>query len=283
MLAATPDGAFAAPEKKTPAPAADARQEMKYDVYAGGFHVVAADLTVDLAKKDSYLLRLGAKTYGVLAKLAPWNGVFQTNGWYDKKKSSPQPEKHFSDTTFRDERELAEFLYNKNGSFRDYRMTKYENNKEEPAQEKPDPALSQNTTDVLSATLKVMNTIAKSGKCEGSDEIFDGARRYTLIYANSAQTELEPSDLNVYAGPATKCTVEVKPISGKWHKKPRGWMSIQEQGRERGKMPTIWFASMAEGEPAVPVKIQVKTEYGALMMHLTHYKGAGKALNLAQN
>lgn len=60
-------------------------------------------------------------------------------------------------------------------------------------------------------------------------------------------------------------------------------MSIQEQGRERSTMPTIWFAKMAEGEPAVPVKIRVKTEYGALIMHLTHYKGAGKTLDLPQD
>jgi hypothetical protein len=47
-------------------------------------------------------------------------------------------------------------------------------------------------------------------------------------------------------------------------------------------MPTIWLAQMAPGEPAVPVKIRVKTEYGTLFMHLTGYKGAGKSLQLAQ-
>jgi hypothetical protein len=254
-------------------------QEMKYDVFAGGFHVVSADLTVDLAKKNSYLLRLGAYTHGMLAKLAPWKGVFETKGWYDVKKSTGQPQIHTSNTTWRDEKEVVEFIYNKDGSFKEHRIF----NEKENGKQEPKPELSKDTTDVLTSTLAVMNKVAQGGKCEGTDKIFDGSRSYDLIFKHQKEETLKASALNVYSGPATECTIEVKPIAGKWHEKPRGWMSIQEQGRERGTMPTIWFAKMAEGEPAVPVKIRVKTEYGALIMHLTHYKGAGKTLDLPQD
>lgn len=266
-----------AAESTATKPVADARQEMTYDVYAGGFHVVSADLTVDLAKKANYLLRLGAATHGMLGRLAPWTGIFQTQGWYDAKKDKPRPDLHFSDTTFRNERELTEFFYNKNGTFKEFKKT----NEEQKGHEDIPPELSDGTTDVLSATLEVMSRIAQTRECVGRDEIFDGSRRYALVYGNSEETIVPKSDLNVYQGPATMCTVEVKPIAGKWHEKPRGWMSIQEQGREKGTMPTVWFAQMAEGEPAVPVKIRVKTDYGTLFMHLTGYNGAGKALKLA--
>lgn len=269
--AATPD---VAPVKK-PAIATDA-QLMKYDVYAGGFHVVSADLTVDLSKKTTYMLRLGAYTHGILAKLAPWHGSFQTDGWYDAKAAHPQPEKHESDTTWRDEKEVVQFLYNKNGSFKEYRIY----NKEKKGAQLPLPELSDNSTDVLSATLNVMNALSHGGKCEGAEKIFDGSRSYSLVYHEKKREVLTATDSNVYSGPATACTVEVKPMKGKWHEKPRGWLSIQEQGREKGTMPTIWFAQIAPNEPAVPVKIMVKTDYGALMMHLTHYKGAGKALDI---
>lgn len=250
---------------------------MQYDVFAGGIHAVEADLTIDLEKKTNYMLRLGAHTRGFLAKLAPWQGVFQTKGWYNSKKDIPQPQLHFSDTTWKEDRELTEFEYNRDGSFKEFRITENGKKKDEPQKKE----LSNGTTDVLSATLQVMNHIAESGKCEGSDEIYDGERRYKLIFANSKQVKMEKSSYNVYAGPATECTVEVKPISGKWHKKPRGWMSIQEQGREKGKMPTIWFAQMSPGEPAIPVKIRVKTDYGSLFMHLTSYQGAGRSLKIA--
>lgn len=257
--------------------AADGRQKMHYDVYAGGFHVVSADLNVNLSQKSRYTLGLGAYTHGMLAKLAPWQGIFETFGWSGAK-SFPQPELHKSVATWRKEVETTIFRYNKNGSFKEYSIT---NDKEKGVRE-TDPVLSQNTTDVLSATLMVMNKIAQGGKCEGSSEIFDGSRRYALVYANSKTVDLKGSGLNVYTGPATECTVEVKPITGKWREKPRGWMSIQEQGRAKGTMPTIWFATMAKGEPAVPVKIRVKTDYGTLFMHLTGYEGAGKALSLTR-
>src|SRR5690606_16221834 len=155
-------------------------------------------------------------------------------------------------------------------------------NEKEKGPQPREAELTQGTTDVLSATLKVMNNIAQGGECKGSDEIFDGKRRYEIIYGNSKEVVLDKTDYNVYSGPAKECTVEVETIAGKWHEQPRGWMSIQEQRRERGKMPTIWFAQMAEGEPAVPVKIRVKTDYGTLFMHLTGYNGAGTALKLAQ-
>lgn len=249
---------------------------MEYDVYAGGFQVVSAELLIDLQKKTRYDLRLSARTHGLLAKLAPWNGVFETIGWYDAKKALPQPEKHSSDTTFRDEKEIIEFIYNKNGTFKEHRIF---NEKEKGVQE-PLPELSGESTDVLSATLVVMNNITKTGACEGTDKIFDGARSYNLVYTHRAETVLKANDLNVYSGPAVECTVEVKPLKGRWHEKPRGWMSIQEQGRERGTMPTVWLAQMSPGQPAVPVKIRVKTAYGALMMHLTGYKGPDKTLAL---
>jgi hypothetical protein len=75
--------------------------------------------------------------------------------------------------------------------------------------------------------------------------------------------------------------VEIEPISGEWAKKPRGWLSIQEQGRERGTMPTVWLGKFDEDGPAVPVKILVKTAYGALVMHAVGYKGPANSVDAA--
>ncbi len=238
---------------------------------------MSSDLTVDLAKKDAYLLRLAAYTHGFLAKLAPWKGLFQTTGWYVKD-SYPQPQLHFSDTIWKDEQELTQFHYSKDGTFKEYSVK----NEKENGPKEPEPGLTDKSTDVLSATLMVMNEVAATGKCDGTNKIFDGQRSYNLIFHHKLQENLKANEYNVYSGPATECTIEVKPLEGKWHAKPRGWMSIQEQGRDRGTMPTIWFAQMAPGEPAVPVKIRVKTEYGTLFMHLTHYSGQGKTLDLPE-
>ena len=122
----------------------------------------------------------------------------------------------------------------------------------------------------------MLENFNETGKCEGSELVFDGKRSFEQKFAHEENVELQSSRYNIYEGAAAKCTVEVTPQKGAWHKNPRGWMSIQEQGREKGTMPTVWIASIEEGAPAVPVKIFVKTDYGALFMHLAEYTNGDK-------
>ncbi len=259
--------------------AADNLQKMQYDVYAGGFHVVEAELDSDMTKAGRYRLELGAKTRGFLGDIAPWHGVFKTDGWHNASTGAARPDVHQSITTWRDEEEIKTYKYNKDGTFKEYRI------------KDPDPGndgsvkpvekeLTDKTTDALTATFDIMQMVAKNGKCEGSDEVFDGKRRFKMAFNEVGTVDLTATRYNVYAGPATECTVEVQPMAGKWHEKPRGWMSIQEQGRARGTMPTVWFATLQEGGPAVPVKVRVKTEYGVLFMHLTGYDNGVKHLDM---
>jgi hypothetical protein len=248
---------------------------MRYDVYAGGIHALQADLNLDQAPKNRYDVSLVAKTYGLLGKLAPWMGEFSSKGWDTEKGFTP--EIHQAVTTWREEEEIKKYNYNKNGKFEGYSLKDDSN---DGSVRKTDDKLTQGTIDVLTATLNTMQNISIHNNCEGETEIFDGKRRFKMVFKEKKKVELTASRYNVYAGPAVECSVEVVPIAGKWREKPRGWMSIQEQGRARGTMPTVWFANMAEGQPAVPVKVRVKTSYGTLFMHLTQYQTAGQNIAL---
>ncbi len=259
-----------------PAKAEEAKlQRATYDVYAGGFHVVKANLDIDLRKSNRYKLELGAHTRGFIGKVAPWEGTFTTTGWYDTKTGAASPEMHKSWAHWKDEDEIKEYTYNRDGTFREYRVTDEHSDREV---READPSLSDNTTDVMTAALNIMNTIPANGKCEGTSEVFDGKRRFKMMFLDEGQTELKQSRYNIYSGTASKCVVQVEPMGGDWHKNPRGWMSIQEQGRQNGKMPTIWMAQITEGAPAVPVKIMVRSNYGALVMHMTRYENGGNVI-----
>ncbi|MFP4313114.1 MAG: DUF3108 domain-containing protein [Alphaproteobacteria bacterium] len=253
--------------------AGETTQRMIYDVYAGGFRVVQAKLVIDYSKKDRYDLSLDAGTYGFLGKLAPWHGTYTTTGWVMDDKR--QPEKHQSVASWRDEVETHTYNYAKDGNFKTYVIQ--EEGKPKEIQE-PDLELTNNTLDLLSSTLLIMENVASGGLCEGTSEIFDGKRRFQKVFRDQGETLLNASRYNIYGGPARECTVEVIPVAGKWRDKPRGWMSIQEQGRERGMMPTLWMASISDGVPAVPVKIRVKTAYGTMFMHLAEYQYGDKFL-----
>lgn len=254
-------------------------QKMVYEVYAGGINAVTAEMDVAYDPKDRYHLSLAARTKGFLGKLVPWSGVFETKGWR-KKDGTDVPEQHRSSAIWKDEEEIKEYNYGEDGSFKSLRVIE----KGKDKSEKIDDELTQGTTDALTATLEVMQAVAKGGGCEGSSEVFDGDRRFELVFVHEAEEMLEETKYNVYSGPAVRCTVEVRPISGKWHTKPRGWLSIQEQGREKGLLPTVWLAKIDQrGGPAVPVKVRVKTDYGTLFSHLIAYKNGEKEYSLKED
>ena len=253
-------------------------QTMYYDVYAGGIHAVKAKLDVSYDNKDKDNLKLGAQTIGFLERLVPWRGTFETTGWRGKTADADLPEVHRSVATWRGEEDLTEYQYGKDGSFKSLRIIEASKDK---SPENIDPELVKGTTDVLTATLEVMQHIQNDGKCEGTSKIFDGKRAFNLVFKHEMDEVLIPTDYNVYDGPTSRCQVEVVPAGGEWHVKPRGWMSIQEQGRQKGSLPTVWFARVSDEMPAVPVKIRVKTEYGTLFMHLTEYTNGQKVIKAA--
>ena len=245
----------------------DRVQEMTYEVYAGGINAVSAEIDMSMTGKNRYSLVLSAFTKGFLGALAPWKGTFETHGWL-KKEGLDQPELHRSTATWRDEEEIKEYSFDQKGNFTGYSIRDPEN---DGAKRVPDPELVQGTTDILTAMLQVMKMVGKGESCEGANEIFDGKRRYKMVFRFEKEEKMIASRYNVYEGPSQRCQVEVQPVAGPWHSKPRGWMSIQEQGRQHGSLPTVWFAKLQENGPAVPVKIMVKSEYGAMFMHLVNY------------
>lgn len=249
-------------------------QEMHYDVYAGGINVVNAGMKLDFRKKGEYSMVFDAETRGFLGSLVPWSGSFESRGWAFRD-GRRVPDVHESIAMWRDEKEVKTYNYGKDGSFKDLTTT-YVGKK--PKKEIPDDELTKGTTDALTATILVMEHVSDGGDCDGTSEVYDGKRRYKLIFRHEGFVTMEKTRYNAYAGTAIQCTVEVEPIAGAWHKKPRGWLSIQEQGRDRGMMPTVWMAQVVENAVVVPVRVRVKTAYGTLFMHMTKYKSGETSL-----
>lgn len=247
--------------------ASDNEQKMVYEVYAGGIHAVQGNMDMNLTN-NRYDITFSAKTRGFLGKLAPWFGTFESHGWV-LNNADYRPELHKSSATWRDEEEIKEYKYTKDRKFNGLWITEHE----KPTKKKEiEDELTQGTSDVMTAALLAMRGVADGKGCDSTTEVFDGKRRFKLKFNHVEDVELESSKYNIYEGPAVKCTVEVVPVAGGWHEKPRGWLSIQEQGRERGTMPTVWFGKISKDGPAVPIKVLVKTAYGALFMHLAEYQ-----------
>lgn len=270
---------WAAPEKGAQAGKAahDPVQTMVYELYAGGINAASAQLDVTYGPQDRYRLFIDTRTKGFLAKIVPWVGTFETKGWR-LKDDGHRPEQHRSTATMRDESEDKTYDYGKDGTFKRYHVI--ENEKDETPQDL-DPKLTENTTDALTAALQAMQQVAVGKGCEATSEVFDGDRRFRMIFRNEGEEMLAATKYNIYAGPAIRCTVEVIPLGGRWHSKPRGWMSIQDQNIKQGGLPTMWLAHLDKDGPAIPVKTEVKTDYGTFFAHLIHYRNGETKLTAA--
>lgn len=242
--------------------------KMTYDVYASGFHVLEASMDMDIQSNEKYKTTIFTATRGFLKNLAPWQGTFYAEGVI-KKAGYFQPTLHKSVAIWQGEEEVKEYKYKQDGTFLAFSKV------EEGVDKTPtdlNSDLWNNTTDILSAMLNTLAAIDNQNACTGTAEIFDGKRRFELSFNPLEKVALKSSRYNTFEGDAFKCTAEVKPKGGRWHKKPRGWLSIQEQGREKGKLPTIWMGKPAGLDRYVPVKLLVKTTYGTLFLHLTSAK-----------
>ena len=238
-----------------------------YDVYAGGIHALSADLTLKVAPKK-YDIALEARTEGILKRLADWSGSFTSKG--NIAAGQTYPLEHKSVSVWKGKPEAKTFIYNGKGGFVSYKVTEADTDK---TPKDLDLSLAKDTTDLLSSTLRMMMHIPSKSACEGKELIFDGDRNYRLNYTGKKTETLAKTDFNIYSGDTIVCTVEVVPEKGKWRKKPRGWLSIQEQGRQVGALPTIWFGkATGQDNLYIPVKIRIQTDYGVLFMHLTGEK-----------
>lgn len=254
--------------------ASESRQQLVYEVYAGGIHAVQATFDMDMRKKGHYGLIFSAKTRGFLASLVPWEGTFESYGWILKGEKF-RPEQHKSTTSWRDSIDIKDYHYNKDGTFKTFKVTDEYSQGE--ARE-VDAELVNQTIDTLSAVLQVLQDYNENGQCAGFSEVFDGKRRFKQDFQHQQMVELKASKYNIFSGMAAECTVEVTPLAGAWNKKPRGWLSIQEQGRERKMMPTVWIGKLSKDGPAVPVKVRIKTAYGTLFMHLAEYQNGDEII-----
>ncbi len=254
--------------------AAPAQAEgLSYNVFSGGIHAVNATLNIqEDDDKGRYKMVFTAATQGFLGKLAPWTGSFLSSGWV-LKDGEFAPETHRSTAIWRGEEEVKTYSYGKDGGFKNLKVI--EQGKDRTPKDL-DLNIAKDTTDLLSAAMTMLASVENGEKCDHTDVVFDGERSFTITFRDVGTETLVANKYNTYSGPATMCEVEVTPKDGKWHKKPRGWLSIQEQGRKKGTLPVVWVAKL-KGQPvAVPVKLRVASDYGTLFMHLTSKAVAAK-------
>lgn len=253
-----------------PAMAADSPPgglSLTYSVHVGGVHVLDADADMVLGP-DGYHAGLRMQTDGFLGRVAQWKTDVRAQGRFGA--PLPQPRQFTAHGSWRDEPRLTTVDYAPDGA-----PTVTLAQPEPEKDREPVPSdLRLGTVDPVTAIVAVLDKVAKAGDCDITVPVYDGRQRYDLVFATAGETVLEASDLSVYAGPATSCTVRYRPLAGRW-KENRPQRDRDRDGARRQDTPvTLYIAPAMAGGPPVPVRLEMNSPLGPVKMHLSGVRSA---------
>ncbi|MGH6947346.1 MAG: DUF3108 domain-containing protein [Kiloniellales bacterium] len=232
-----------------------------YHIYAGGLY--ALSLTTRLAlDPQAYRIDLDAKVDGLPAVFFTYNLTARVEGRRDS--DGLRPARYRSANRWRANRE---------------RWVEVEYGPEGPLETRADPPLGKddrklvpvelrrNTLDPISGVFALLEGVEDDGRCASEIAVFDGRRRYDLIARQIGPAQLQPSAIGVYSGPAIECRIAVKQVTGFWDK-PRMKNRFPEE-------IVTFLATVLEGVPPVPVRLELQNVFGAVVIHLVSYSANG--------
>ena len=233
--------------------AADAGAEalaLRYDVYAGGTHAVAIEAELEMAQ-GSYRVGTALELVGMYALVADWTMAATARGGLTPAGVVPTA---FSKVSEGGER-WAEI------SYADGVIANAQGNPSPSGEDTsmvPD-AIKAAAIDPLSGAVAMLNQVASAGTCGGVTHLYDGKTYFTVTATDLGRATAPESRLGVYSGPAVMCRVVVDDDG------PYGRPDRDVQTAD------VWIAQPMPGGPAVLVRLETMTRYGAVRMHLADF------------
>jgi hypothetical protein len=110
------------------------------------------------------------------------------------------------------------------------------------------------TIDSLSAMAELVSSVARTGRCDGTQRTFDGRRLSELSARTVGEESLAPTGRSTFSGRALRCNLEGRQLAG-------FAKDADPATAGRPLHGSAWFASLAPGTPAVPVRISFETRF----------------------
>jgi len=238
---------------------------LQYDVYAGGFKALNASLVMNLDKK-TYDMALKTETQGFIGYLFPWSASFNIAG--HAKKGTLYPTVYTERNIWRKKIKITEMNYAPDGKIIKTTMQK---NGKTVTKRDIDDKLTNDTMDLLTGALVMLQNVGNTSKCTGKFPVFDGKRRFNITLTDNGTEILASSRYSSFKGEAMRCTLKIEPVAG-FRKKDnqRGWMAVQNHTEARHKPPTLWLAKINNNGQVIPVRMEIASEYGSVVAHLSN-------------
>jgi hypothetical protein len=244
--------------------------DLRYDVYVGGLHIFTFDVEMTLLP-DRYRLAARGETRGMVSWVYTWTQALAAEGHDQDGRIVPQL--YVADSQWQSNRRTVRLDFNADG--------RYALEQEPPPEPDPDiegtlpERLPEGIVDPLSFAFAASRAFEKSGSCDQTVPVFDGQRRFDVILKQVGPTTLPANNYSIYQGPAMRCSLGIKRISGF-----RKSLATVQQERDRSTPPSLWVASIRDGLPPLPVRYEGEIKLGKIVIHLTHAElraGTGSA------
>jgi hypothetical protein len=238
--------------------------DLGVEIYAAGLHALSLDLRAEIDGRR-YRVEGQAQTRGAIDLATRWRSQSLSEGRIARD-GALLPELHHVKGEMRWSSRETLIRYDDQGRIAELKLAPPPDREKRKAP----PSLTTDTLDSLSAALVALREPDPESACRQSAPVFDGRRRYDVRFHPVRQETLKPNQYSMFAGPALRCRVEIVRI--------RGFEEDGEREEERRERATwVWFARLPEAPVALPVRLEIESDYGYGVAHLVRAKASGGA------
>lgn len=180
---------------------------LQYAIYAGGLHVLSMDVRISVGALR-YRVEAALRTDGLVGFLFPWSLSARSQGAIDS--DGVQPSDYRSANIWRGRERWVEVVYGEGGAL----TVRAEPAAGQGHRDALPEALIRDTVDLLSAALSVGLVLSAGGSCDRTIPVFDGRRRYDLIFKDIGMRRVDPSGYSVFSAEALACYVRMERLAG---------------------------------------------------------------------
>ncbi len=236
---------------------ASERVTLSYEVYRAGFHVVDSEFDV-LLDRDRYEMTAHVRSTGLYGWLVNWSSRTHATGGFGA--NGPEPQRYRLQGEWRGQPRLIEIAY-QNGVVAD--VTLEPSLADEQREEVPASLLAA-ATDPASAIMAMVRRMSAGETCSGRLPVFDGRRRYDLVFVDRGRRPFEAETVNpAFSGEAIRCDFSIEPIAG--HLRPRWEGDERRWERQEGH---VWVLPPRDGLPATPIRLELEGFWGSTIVSL---------------
>ena len=235
---------------------------LDYKIYIGGLEALAATVTIG-EDPAHYDVEIKAVTAGAIGRMMPWTIDIASRG--NVAGEILQPVEHAQHNNFQGKERSVVLRYDGHGGFIDRRVVP--DAQEDQRDEVPADQTS-NTLDIVSGVFAGLRAVDRTGSCNSRVPVFDGRRRFDLVYSDDGHETMEASGVAMYAGDALKCAVKVEPGAGYWKKNQKKFFTRRVNGEDQVVPIEVYIARVGAAKVEVPVRIESASPFGPLVLNL---------------